>query len=165
MPATKPRPRRKSAKQPAATRQIRLLAGGNPQIPKGHGDAPVEAYIAAIPDWKQEIARWVDAAVVRAVPGVRKAVKYNSPLYGAAGRQDWFLSLHCHVRYVKVAFFRGADLDPPPPGESKQKAVRYLDIGEGDAPDAKQFAAWRSRPASCPAKSCEARVVGTLAHR
>lgn len=128
----------------------KLLAGGNPQIAKGLGDEPVQAWIAAVPEWKQEIARWVDAAVTRVIPGVRKAVKYNSPLYGVAGREDWFLSLHCYTRYVKVAFFRGARLDPPPPGASKQKDVRYLDIHENDSPDGKQFASWVRQASKLP---------------
>ena len=130
--------------------QPRLLSGGNPQIAKGYGDAPVQAYIAAIPDWKREIVTWVDDAVTRAVTNVRKAVKYNSPLYGAPGREDWFLSVHCYTRYVKVAFFRGAELDPSPPGASTQKGVRYLDIHESDSPDAKQFAAWVRHASKLP---------------
>jgi hypothetical protein len=128
----------------------RLLAGGNPQIAKGHGDAPVQAFIAAVPDWKQKIVRWVDATVARAVPEVRKAVKYNSPLYGARGRDDWFLSVHCFARYVKVAFFRGTALDPLPPGASKQKDVRYLDIHENEPPDARQFASWVKQASKLP---------------
>jgi hypothetical protein len=120
----------------------KLLSGGNPQIPKAYGDEPVQAYIVAIPDWKQDIARWVDVMVTRHAPRVRKAVKYNSPLYGAAGRDDWFISLHCFTNYLKVAFFNGASLDPRPPGASKQKGVRYLDIRQGDSLDEKQFASW-----------------------
>src|SRR5512134_52323 len=104
-----------------------LLAGGNPQIPKADGDAPVQAYIAAMPGWKSDVGRRLDAVIVRAVPGVRKAVKYNSPLYGVEG-QGWFLGIHCFTKYVKVAFFRGTSLRPVPPGESKQGEVRYLDI-------------------------------------
>lgn len=114
----------------------RLLSGGNPQIAKGHGDAPIRAYIAAVPGWKQAIVRRVDRIITREVPGVRKAVKWNSPLYGApagageegAGAECWFMSVHCFDRYVKVAFFQGASLVPPPPGASKQPGVRYLDI-------------------------------------
>jgi hypothetical protein len=151
MPSSKPRSRAKSAKKRGARAAApRLLSGGNPQIAKGYGDEPVQAYIAATPDWKQEVARWVDDAVTRVVPGVRKAVKYNSPLYGTAGRDDWFLSLHCHANYVKVAFFRGAELQPMPPGTSKQKAVRYLDIRESDSPDAKQFASWVKQASKRP---------------
>src|ERR687893_2336857 len=108
-----------------------LLAGGNPQIAKADGDAPVQAYIAAMPGWKRDVGRRLDALITRTVPGVRKAVKYNSPLYGVEG-QGWFLGVHCFTKYVKVAFFLGASLRPIPPGESKQKDVRYLDIYEDD---------------------------------
>ena len=109
-----------------------LLAGGNPQIAKGEGDAPVQAYIAAMPGWKRDIGRRLDALIMRTVPGVRKAVKWNSPLYGIEG-QGWFLSVHCFTKYVKVAFFRGTSLDPVPPGPSKSKNTRYLDIHADDA--------------------------------
>ena len=118
--------------------KTRLLAGGNPQIAKGEGDAPVQAYIAAIPGWKRDVARRLDAMIVRTVPNVRKAVKWNSPLYGAADQVttgktgSWFLGIHCFDKYIKVAFFRGTSLRPMPPGESKQKEVRYLDIHEGE---------------------------------
>jgi hypothetical protein len=107
-----------------------LLSGGNPQIPKGYGDAPVEAYISAIEGWKGDIARRIDEIVVRAVPGVQKAVKWNSPFYGLE-KDLWFLNFHCFAKYVKVAFFRGSSLHPVPPGESKHPEVRYLDIREG----------------------------------
>lgn len=137
----------KAARAPA---KAKLLSGDNPQIAKAQGDEPVQAYIAAVPGWKQAAVRWVDAAVTRAVPRVRKAVKYNSPLYGAQGREDWFLSVHCFTRYVKVAFFHGAELDPPPPGASKQKGVRYLDIHETDSPDAKQFTSWLKQASKLP---------------
>jgi hypothetical protein len=106
-----------------------LLSGGNPQIAKGDGDAPVQAYIAAMPGWKRDVGRRLDALIVRTIPGVRKMVKWNSPFYGVEG-QGWFLGIHCFAKYVKVAFFRGASLRPIPPGESKQKEVRYLDIYE-----------------------------------
>lgn len=110
----------------------KLLSGGNPQIPKAYGEAPVRAYIAAMPGWKRQIGRGLDAIISRTVPGVRKAVKWNSPMYGAGDDdQGWFLSFHCFDNYVKVAFFRGASLRPPPPGQSKQKDVRYLNIHEG----------------------------------
>lgn len=118
-----------------------LLSGGNPQIAKAHGDAPVKSYIAAMPGWKRKVGRRLDALVTKAVPGVRKAVKYNSPLYGV-GEGSWFLSFHCFDRYVKVAFFRGAALSPPPPVPSKQKDVRYLHVHEVDALDERQFTAW-----------------------
>jgi len=122
-------------------RRTVLLAGGNPQIAKGDGDAPVQAYIAAMPGWKRDVGRTLDALIVRNVPDVRKAVKWNSPFYGIEG-QGWFLSFHCYSRYVKVAFFRGAALHPMPPGASKQKDVRYLDIHQRDRLDAAQFSAW-----------------------
>ena len=127
----------------------KLLSGGNPQIPKGEGDAPVQAYIAAMPGWKQEIGRRLDALVVRAVPGVHKAVKWNSPFYGLEGR-GWFLSFHCFDKYVKVTFFRGTSLRPVPPGESKQKEVRYLDIRQDDTIDEAQFTAWLKQASERP---------------
>ncbi|MGQ0456646.1 MAG: DUF1801 domain-containing protein [Hyphomicrobium sp.] len=121
----------------------KLLSGGNPQIAKGYGDAPVQTYIAAMPGWKRDVGRRIDALVARAVPNVRKAVKWNSPLYGAAAREGtWFLSFHCFNRYVKVAFFEGAKLKPPPPGASTQKLVRYLDVYDGDALDEARFVRW-----------------------
>jgi len=126
---------RKTAAKPA------LLAGGNPQIAKAAGDAPVQAYIAAMPGWKRDVGRRLDALIVGTVPGVHKAVKWNSPFYGIEG-QGWFLSFHCFTTYVKVAFFRGTSLRPLPPGESKHKDVRYLDIHEGDQRDEAQLAAW-----------------------
>ncbi len=127
----------------------KLLAGGNPQIAKADGDAPVQAYIAAMPGWKRDVGRRLDALIVRAVPGVRKAVKWNSPFYGMAG-QGWFLSFHCFARYVKVAFFRGASLSPVPPGVSKQKDVRYLDIHEGDPLDEARLASWVKQASRLP---------------
>ncbi|MBB4096737.1 DUF1801 domain-containing protein [Sphingomonas kyeonggiensis] len=120
----------------------KLLSGGNPQIPKGDGDAPVAAYLAAMPGWKQRIGRAVDTLVVRTLPGVRKAVKWNSPFYGAPSQEGWFLSFHCFDRYVKLTFFRGTALDPVPPGPSKQPDVRYLDIREEDPIDEAQLADW-----------------------
>jgi hypothetical protein len=126
-----------------------LLSGGNPQIAKADGDAPVQAYIAAMPGWKREVGRRLDALVMRTVPGVRKAVKWNSPFYGVEG-QGWFLSFHCFAKYVKVAFFRGASLRPLPPGASKQKDVRYLDIHEGEEIDEAQFAAWVKQASRLP---------------
>ncbi len=127
----------------------KLLSGGNPQIAKADGDAPVQAYIAAMPGWKRDVGRRLDALIVGAVPGVRKAVKWNSPFYGMEN-QGWFLSFHCFTRYVKVAFFRGASLRPVPPGESKQKDVRYLDIHEGDPLDEARFAAWAKQASRLP---------------
>ncbi len=126
----------------------KLLSGGNPQIAKACGDAPVQAYIAAMPAWKRDIGRRVDAVIMKAVPGVYKAVKWNSPFYGFEGK-GWFLSLHVFSKYVKVAFFRGAELDPLPPGTSKQKHVRYLDIRENGF-DEKQFAAWVKQASRLP---------------
>ena len=128
----------------------KLLSGGNPQIAKGDGDAPVQAFIAAMPDWKGDVGRKLDALIARAVPDVRKAVKYNSPLYGAVEREDWFLSFHCFDRYVKVAFFHGASLDPPPPVASKQAHVRYFHVHEGDAIDETQFVAWVRHASQLP---------------
>lgn len=129
--------------------EVVLLSGGNPQIPKGDGDAPVQAYIAAMPGWKSDVGRRIDAIIERTVPGVSKAVKWNSPFYGVDG-EGWFLSYHCLTKYVKVAFFRGASLDPMPPGTSKQKEVRYLDIYE-DAPfDEDQFADWVRQASRLP---------------
>ena len=129
---------------PAKTRSAAppLLSGGNPQIAKGDGDGPVQAYIAAMPGWKREIGAKLDALISRAAPKVRKAVKWNSPFYGAPGESTWFLSFHCYATFVKVAFLRGAELDPLPAGASKQKHVRYLDIHEAEEIDAKQFTGW-----------------------
>lgn len=126
-----------------------LLSGGNPQIAKADGDAPVQAYIAAMPEWKQDVGRKLDALVTRAVPKVRKAVRWNSPFYGIEG-QGWFLSFHCFTKYVKVTFLRGASLDPLPPGESKDENVRYLDIHEGRDFDEKQFVAWVKQASRMP---------------
>ncbi|HEX8642909.1 MAG TPA: DUF1801 domain-containing protein [Allosphingosinicella sp.] len=126
-----------------------LLSGGNPQIPKGEGNAPVQAYIEAMPGWKSALGRRLDAIVEAAVPGVRKAVKWNSPFYGAPGGEGWFLSFHVFARYVKVTFFRGAALDPVPPGESKHPEVRYLDIHE-DQLDEARFADWVKQASRLP---------------
>jgi hypothetical protein len=126
-----------------------LLAGGNPQIAKAYGDAPVQAYIAAMPGWKRDVGHRLDALIVRTVPGVAKAVKYNSPLYGMEG-EGWFLGLHVFTKYVKVAFLRGASLRPVPPGESKQKHVRYLDIRENDELDEARFTAWVKQASQLP---------------
>jgi hypothetical protein len=126
-----------------------LLAGGNPQIAKADGDAPVQAYIAAIPGWKRDLGRRLDALIVSTVPDVRKAVKWNSPFYGMEG-QGWFLSFHCFTKYLKVAFFRGVLLRPLPPGQSKQKNVRYLDIHEDDEFDEAQVADWVKQASQLP---------------
>ncbi len=126
----------------------KLLAGGNPQIPKGYGDGPVEAYIAAMPDWRQAIGRRLDAIITREVPGVAKAVKWNSPFYGRE-KDLWFASFHCFAAYVKVTFFRGASLDPPPEGRSKYPEVRYYDVREA-ALDEALFAAWIRQASALP---------------
>jgi hypothetical protein len=127
-----------------------LLSGGNPQIAKAYGDAPVQAYIAAMPGWKSDVGRRLDALIVCTVPGVRKAVKWNSPLYGVEDQdQGWFLSFHCFTKYVKVTFFRGASLRPVPAGASKHKDVRYLDIYE-DQLDEAQFVAWVKQASQLP---------------
>jgi hypothetical protein len=118
-----------------------LLAGGNPQIAKADGDAPVQAYLSAMPGWKQDVGRKLDALIVRAVPEVRKAVRWNSPFYGSKN-QGWFLSFHCFTKYVKVTFFQGTSLSPLPPGGSKHPEVRYLDIREGDEIDQTRLTAW-----------------------
>lgn len=118
-----------------------LLSGGNPQIAKGDGDAPVQAYIAAIPDWKREVAQQLDALITRTVPDVQKAVKWNSPFYGRAG-QGWFISYHCISKYLKVTFFQGAALSPVPPVASKQEHVRYLHLHQDDAFDEPQIEDW-----------------------
>jgi hypothetical protein len=126
-----------------------LLAGGNPQIAKGDGDAPVQAYIAAMPGWKRDLGRRLDALIVRTVPDVRKSVRWNSPFYGMEG-QGWFLNFHCFTEYVKVAFFSGTSLRPLPPGESKSKGVRYLDIHEDDQLDEERVASWIRQASELP---------------
>jgi hypothetical protein len=126
-----------------------LLSGGNPQIAKADGDAPVQAYIAAMPGWKSGLGKRLDALIVRTVPNVRKAVKWNSPLYGIEG-QGFFLGFHTFTRYVKVTFFRGTSLKPLPPGPSKDKNTRYLDIHEGDELDEAQLADWLKQAAALP---------------
>ena len=127
----------------------RLLSGGNPQIAKGYGDAPVQAYIAAMPGWKSEVGRRLDALIVRTVPGVKKAVKWNSPFYGMEDN-IWFLSFHVFAKYIKVAFFRGAQLRPVPPGTSQQKEVRYLDIYEDKPLDEARFTDWVKQASALP---------------
>jgi hypothetical protein len=140
---TAPNPQSRKAVKPA------LLSGGNPQIAKGYGEAPVQAYIVAMQGWKRDVGRRLDALVVRTVPDVHKGVKWNSPFYGIEG-QGWFLSFHCFTKYIKVAFFRGTSLRPVPPGESKQKDVRYLDIHEDDELDEAQLAAWVKQASLLP---------------
>lgn len=139
---------RKTAAMSSRAGKPRLLSGGNPQIAKGYGDAPVQAYIAAMPGWKSDVGRRIDALIVRTVPGVKKAVKWNSPFYGLEDNR-YFLSFHAFAKYIKVAFFRGASLDPAPPGTSKQQNVRYLDIHE-DGFDEAQFADWVKQASALP---------------
>jgi len=126
-----------------------LLTGGNPQIAKADGDAPVQAYIAAMPGWKRDLGRRLDALIVRTVPNVRKAVKWNSPFYGIEG-QGWFLNFYCFTQYVKVAFFRGTSLRPLPPGESKHEEVRYLSIHEDDQLDDELVSSWIRQASELP---------------
>jgi hypothetical protein len=145
---------RKSASKPRKTpaadaSEPVLLSGGNPQIPKGEGDAPVQAYIAAMPGWKREVGRQLDALVTRTVPDVLKAVKWNSPFYGVEGK-GWFLSFHCFNRYIKLTFFRGASLRPLPPVDSKDENTRYFHIHEGEAIDEKQLEDWIRQAAALP---------------
>ncbi len=144
---------RKSATAKKATRsggKPVLLTGGNPQIAKGYGAGPVRDYIAAMPGWKRDVGRRIDDVVARVVPGVRKAVKWNSPFYGNPGEAEgWFLSFHVFTRYVKVTFFRGTSLTPVPPGKSKHPEVRYLDIHEGEAFEA-QLADWVRQASRLP---------------
>jgi hypothetical protein len=148
-PAKTTKPRKAAAKSPSGKNvEPVLLSGGNPQIAKGTGDAPVQAYIAAMPGWKQGVGRRLDALIARTVPGVRKAVKWNSPFYGVE-EGSWFLSLHCFTKYVKVTFFRGTSLSPVPAGASKHPEVRYLDIYEGQFDEA-QFTAWVEQASELP---------------
>jgi len=137
-----------NASKPPAKKKVVLLSGGNPQIAKADGDAPVRAYIHALSGWQRDVAKRIDAIIVKSVPTVIKAVKWNSPFYGIEG-QGWFLSIHVFTHYVKVAFFRGASLKPLPPGASKDKNTRYLDIRDGEL-DEKQFAAWVKQAAKLP---------------
>ena len=151
MKAAKPRKAvaRPATRKPRKAAKPRLLAGGNPQIAKGEGDAPVQAYIAAMPGWKSAVGRRLDALIARTIPGVRKAIKWNSPFYGVEG-QGWFLGIHTFTNYVKVAFFRGTSLRPLPPGASKHKEVRYLDIREENRLDEAQLSAWIRQAAALP---------------
>ena len=152
MPPLPRKPATKSKSPPKAgtkAKPVKLLSGGNPQIAKADGDAPVQAYIAAMPGWKRDVGRRLDALIVRNVPSVRKAVKWNSPFYGIEGR-GWFLAVHTYTHYVKVAFFRGSSLRPVPPGASKGKDTRYIDIREGDTLDEAQMATWVKQAATLP---------------
>ena len=144
LPAKKAKPGASKAKP------VKLLSGGNPQIAKADGDTPVQAYIAAMPGWKRDIGRRLDALIVRNVPSVRKAVKWNSPFYGVEG-QGWFLSFHVFTQYVKVTFFRGTSLRPVPPGGTvRSKDARWIDIREGDQLDEAQMANWVKQAAALP---------------
>ncbi|MCC6142323.1 MAG: DUF1801 domain-containing protein [Candidatus Hydrogenedentes bacterium] len=142
MPPKKPAPKVSPA-------EPMLLSGGNPQIPKGYGDAPVQAYITAMPGWKQAVGRRLDALIVRTVPKVSKAVKWNSPFYGNAD-DGWFLSFHCFTKYIKVTFFRGSSLRPVPPVESKHPEVRYVHLHEGEELDEKQLTDWIEQASKLP---------------
>ena len=157
--ASKPRKSATKSKSPPKTgakpkpikarkgEKVVLLSGGNPQIAQADGDAPVQAYIAAMPGWKRDIGKRLDALIVRSVPSVRKAVKWNSPFYGIEG-QGWFLSFHVFTRYVKVTFFRGTSLGPVPPGGTGKDA-RWIDIHEADLDEA-QMATWVKQAAALP---------------
>lgn len=146
---TDKKPRKPTPAAPPPGGEPVLLSGGNPQIPKGDGDAPVQAYIAAMPGWKSAVGRRLDALIGRAVPDVHKAVKWNSPLYGMPG-QGWFLSFHCFAKYIKVAFFRGTSLQPVPPVESRTQETRYLHIHEDDTLDEARFVAWVQQASQLP---------------
>jgi hypothetical protein len=148
--------RAKFAAAPArrgAAAKPKLLAGGNPQIARADGDAPVQAYIAAMPGWKRDVGRRLDALIVRTVPDVREALRWNSPFYGVEG-QGWFLGVHCITKYVKVAFFRGASLRPMPPVESKQQHVRYVHIHEHELIDEAFVAGWIKQASELPGETC-----------
>ena len=142
-----------SVRKPTEAAKPKLLAGGNPQIAKADGNAAVAAYIAAMPGWKRDIGRRLDALVVRTVPGVRKAVRWNSPFYGIEGERTaggWFLGFHCMTKYVKVAFFRGTSLRPLPPVESRQKLVRYVHLHENEKIDEELLASWIRQASQLP---------------
>ncbi|MGE4338488.1 MAG: DUF1801 domain-containing protein [Pigmentiphaga sp.] len=136
---------KESSSRPEA---VKLLSGGNPQIAKGYGNEPVQAYIQAMPGWKSEVGRRIDALIEQVVPAVKKAVKWNSPLYGVE-EGAWFLSLHCYTKFIKVTFFRGTSLDPVPPVASKMKEVRYFHIEEGKFDEA-QFVKWVKQASQLP---------------
>ena len=155
MPSDRKRSNRKPARVAGASATTRsapkLLSGGNPQIPKGEGDGPVQDYIAAMPGWKQELGRHLDDLIVRTVPDVHKAVKWNQPFYGCG--DGWFLAFRCYTNYVQLAFFRGTSLDPVPPKPSKHPEVRYLDIHEGDDVDERQLASWIEQASKLPGET------------
>ena len=139
--------KKKTTKQAAA--KPKLLSGGNPQIPKADGDAPVQAYIAAMPGWKRDVGRHLDALIVRNAPSVRKAVRWNTPFYGIEG-QGWFLGFHCFAKYVKLSFLRGSALRPVPPVTSKQDHARYIHIHEDDEIDDQKLASWIRQASKLP---------------
>jgi len=130
-----------------------LLSGGNPQIAKADGDAPVQAYIAAMPGWKRDIGQRLDALIVRTVPNVRKAVRWNTPFYGIEGR-GWFLGFHCITKYVKVAFLNGTSLQPLPPVASRNEGTRYLHIHEDEPLDEERVASWIRQASELPGENC-----------
>ncbi len=139
-----------ASKRPKAkAAPVKLLSGGNPQIPKGDGDAPVQAYIAAMPGWKREVGEWLDQLIERHVPKLQKAVKWNSPFYGVEG-QGWFLATHCFTHFVRLTWFQGQALIPLPPGPSKDKNARYLDIRDNDKVDEKQLVSWIEQASRLP---------------
>ncbi len=152
-----PTPKKTPKTRPASTRRKAgapiLLSGGNPQIAKADGEAPVQAYLAAIPGWKRDVGRRIDALIVEAVPGVRKAVRWNSPFYGIDG-QGWFLGMHCLARYLKISFFNGALLVPRPPVASKKDGVRYLHLHEHDPIDETRLRQWLRQAAALPGMQC-----------
>jgi len=151
--ATTKAPAEKALAKAPTSSAPKLLSGGNPQIGKGDGDAPVAAYLDALPGWKQGIGRRLDALVARTVPGVRRAVRWNTPFYGLAG-QGWFLAFHCFDRYVKVTFFKGAALTPPPPVASKVPDVRYVHLTEDEPGDERTLRDWIRQAAALPGEDC-----------
>lgn len=138
-----------AASAPRARKKVRLLAGGNPQIAKADGDAPVQAWLAALPGWKGELGRRLDTLIGSTIPGVRRAVKWNSPFYGVEGR-GWFLGVHAFTRYLKLTFFQGAALQPALPGPSKSQDARHLDLHEGEPLDEARLRAWLRQAAELP---------------
>jgi hypothetical protein len=148
-PAKKTAPAQRTTVPKETAGPVKLLSGGNPQIAKGYGEAPVKAYLQALPDWKREVAVRLDALITQAFPKVQKAVKWNTPMYGTDGK-TYFMGFHMITKYVKVAFFEGAKLKPMPPDASTQKKVRYLHIYENDPIDEKQFIAWVKQAAKLP---------------
>jgi hypothetical protein len=146
-------PAKKSTPRARPAKRVKLLSGGNPQIAKADGDAPVQAYIAAMPGWKQDVGRQLDALIERLVPDVRKAIRWNTPFYGVEGN-GWFLAYHCITKYVKVTFFTGTSLRPVPPVESKVKNVRYLHIYENEQVDEERLVSWIEQAARLPGENC-----------